>query len=61
LGRGVSGFEYDKALGNGVDGRRIIFNGPGKREPELLNATPNDSLIHIDHLVTLHPVTACGE
>ncbi len=50
----VSGFEYDKALGNGVDGRRIIFNGPGKREPELLKAIANDSLIHIDHLDELY-------
>src|SRR5512140_3427576 len=26
----VSGFEYDKAVRNGVKGENIIFNGPGK-------------------------------
>ncbi len=46
----VSGFEYDKALGNGVDGRNIIFNGPDKTRPDLIKAIENKSLIHIDHL-----------
>ena len=26
----VSGFEYDKAINNGVNGKKIIFNGPDK-------------------------------
>jgi diaminopimelate decarboxylase len=30
----VSGFEYDKALLNGVPGDKIIFNGPDKRYEE---------------------------
>ncbi len=45
----VSGFEYKKAIGNGVPGNQIIFNGPDKREEEITEAINNDSLIHIDH------------
>ena len=45
----VSGFEYQKALGNGVPGNKIIFNGPEKTNEELKLATENGSLIHIDH------------
>ena len=45
----VSGFEYRKALGNGVPGNQIIFNGPAKSREDLLLAIENDSLIHIDH------------
>lgn len=46
----VSGFEYDKAINNNVPGNMIIFNGPGKSEDDLLKASRNNSLIHIDHL-----------
>ncbi|MBB3056734.1 diaminopimelate decarboxylase [Mucilaginibacter gotjawali] len=49
----VSGFEYQKALGNGVPGNKIIFNGPGKSKKDLLLAIENNSLIHIDHLEEL--------
>lgn len=45
----VSGFEYRKALGNGVPGNKIIFNGPEKTNAELELAVNNGSLIHIDH------------
>jgi diaminopimelate decarboxylase len=45
----VSGFEYRKALGNGVPGSQIIFNGPGKSEADLAAAIGQGSLIHIDH------------
>ena len=45
----VSGFEYRKALGNGVPGTKIIFNGPEKTNEELEMAVNNGSLIHIDH------------
>ncbi|HQX72975.1 MAG TPA: hypothetical protein PK298_08725, partial [Chitinophagaceae bacterium] len=45
----VSGFEYRKALGNGVPGNKIIFNGPEKTNEELEMAANNGSLIHIDH------------
>jgi diaminopimelate decarboxylase len=46
----VSGFEYEKALRNGVKGENIIFNGPGKTGDELEKAVRNGSFIHIDHL-----------
>lgn len=52
----VSGFEYDKAISNGVDGKKIIFNGPDKNEADLTKAINNDSLIHIDHLDELYTV-----
>jgi len=52
----VSGFEYDKALSLGVDGKRIIFNGPEKSEADLTKAIKNDSLIHIDHLDELYTI-----
>lgn len=50
----VSGFEYKKAIGNGVPGNKIIFNGPEKTNEELLDAIENDSLIHIDHFDELY-------
>lgn len=49
----VSGFEYQKAIGNGVPGNKIIFNGPNKSKADLLLAIENDSLIHIDHFEEL--------
>ena len=50
----VSGFEYDKAILNGVPGEKIIFNGPDKSVEELDKAVKNGSLIHIDHLDELY-------
>jgi len=50
----VSGFEYRKALGNGVPGNKIIFNGPEKTNEELEMASNNGSLIHIDHFDELY-------
>ena len=50
----VSGFEYKKALGNGVPGSHIIFNGPDKHADEIKLAIENDSLIHIDHFEELY-------
>lgn len=52
----VSGFEYKKALGNGVPGTKIIFNGPEKTDDELQLAITNDSLIHIDHFDELYQI-----
>jgi len=52
----VSGLEYRKALGNGVAGTKIIFNGPGKQRKDLLLAIENDSLIHIDHFDELYTI-----
>ncbi len=57
----VSGFEYDKAIALGVDGRKIIFNGPNKSEEDLSKAMKNDSLIHIDHLDELYTLTELAE
>jgi diaminopimelate decarboxylase len=56
----VSGFEYKKALNNGVTGDKIIFNGPEKSEEDLILAIENNSPIHIDHfdeLFSLNEVT----
>ena len=50
----VSGFEYKKALSNGVPGSNIIFNGPDKHVDEIKLAVENDSLIHIDHFEELY-------
>ncbi len=52
----VSGFEYQKAIHNGVPGNRIIFNGPDKSEADLKEAIRNGSLIHIDHFDELHDI-----
>ncbi|MCB0807392.1 MAG: alanine racemase [Bacteroidales bacterium] len=52
----VSGFEYEKALRNGVEGSKIIFNGPDKTIEDLKKAVEHDSLIHIDHLDELYSV-----
>jgi len=54
----VSGFEYDKALLNGVPGEKIIFNGPNKTTDELRKAAENGSLIHIDHVDELYALIA---
>jgi diaminopimelate decarboxylase len=52
----VSGFEYDKALANGVPGELIIFNGPDKSIEDLRKAIQNSSLIHIDHFDELYDI-----
>lgn len=57
----VSGFEYSKAIANGVDPKKIIFNGPGKTDAELLTAANNGSLIHIDHLDELYQLIDLAE
>ena len=57
----VSGFEYDKAISLGVDGSKIIFNGPEKSEEDLAKAISHDSLIHIDHLDELYLIAELAE
>jgi len=57
----VSGFEYEKALGNGVPGNKIIFNGPDKTEDQLITAARNNSLIHIDHFDELYTLIKISE
>ncbi|MBN2681372.1 MAG: hypothetical protein JXR58_02580 [Bacteroidales bacterium] len=50
----VSGFEYNKALNNGIPGKHIIFNGPEKSSQDLELAVKNESLIHLDHFDELY-------
>jgi diaminopimelate decarboxylase len=50
----VSWFEYEKALNNGIDPKKIIFNGPYKKAEELKAAVVKGSLIHIDHFDELY-------
>ncbi len=57
----VSGFEYEKALGNGVPGNKIIFNGPDKTDEQLMAAARNNSLIHIDHYDELYTLIRLSE
>ncbi len=57
----VSGFEYDKALGNNVSGNKIIFNGPDKSDEDLIKASQNNSLIHIDHYDELYALIRLSE
>lgn len=52
----VSGFEYDKAIANGVDPKKIIYNGPDKNENDLKKAIENESVLHIDHLDELYTI-----
>ncbi|NDP22747.1 MAG: diaminopimelate decarboxylase [Paludibacter sp.] len=57
----VSGFEYDKALGNVGSGNKIIFNGPDKTDEQLIKAAQNGSLIHIDHYDELYSLIRLSE
>ncbi len=57
----VSGFEYDKAIRNGVSGDHIIFNGPDKSMEDLEKAVLNSSLIHIDHFDELYNLIELAE
>jgi len=57
----VSGFEYEKALKNGVPGNKIIFNGPDKTDEQLVTAARNNSLIHIDHFDELYSLIKLSE
>ena len=57
----VSRFEYNKALGNGIEGKNIIFNGPGKSPDDLELAIKNESLIHIDHFDELYTLLELAE
>lgn len=50
----VSGMEYEKARGLGVEGKNIIFNGPAKRKHEIARAITDGARIHIDHLDELY-------
>jgi diaminopimelate decarboxylase len=60
-GEVVSGFEYRKALGNGVPGDKILFNGPAKTDDDLRLAIENSSPIHIDNLDELYTLVGLSE
>jgi len=57
----VSGFEYEKALNNGVPGHQIVFNGPEKSKEMLRLAVKNGSLIHLDHFDELYMLCEVAE
>lgn len=57
----VSGFEYDKAVANGVPGNQILFNGPDKSRKDLEKAIASASLIHIDHFDELYMIMELAE
>lgn len=57
----VSGFEYQKALANGISGDQIIFNGPDKSREDLKLAVKNQSLIHVDHFDELYDLIEISE
>lgn len=46
----VSGFEYEKARGNGVPGNQIIFNGPYKERSDLERAVAEGAMIQVDNI-----------
>lgn len=50
----VSGFEFEKALANGVKGSQILLNGPDKSKDDLIMAIKNNACIHIDHFDELY-------
>ena len=50
----VSGFEFEKALANGVNGSQILFNGPDKSKDDLIMAIKSNACIHIDHFDELY-------
>jgi diaminopimelate decarboxylase len=50
----VSGFEFEKALSLGIDGSKILFNGPEKSEDDLRRAIRHNACIHIDHFDELY-------
>jgi diaminopimelate decarboxylase len=57
----VSGFEYNKALNNGMPGSKIIFNGPDKSREDLEMAIKNNSYIHVDHFDELYTIIELAE
>lgn len=57
----VSIYEYKKALQNGIEGNKIIFNGPDKSVEDLKLAVDNNSLIHIDHFDELYALVGLLE
>lgn len=46
----VSGFEYEKARRNGIEGSKIIFNGPHKERADLERAVNEGAMIQVDNI-----------
>lgn len=57
----VSGFEFDKALRNGVEGGHILFNGPAKSKEDLCLAVSSGACVHIDSLDELYLLSEVSE
>jgi len=57
----VSEFEYDKARRLGVDGGRIIFNGPHKSTSALKKAVEDGARIHLDNFDELYKLIELTE
>ncbi|MBI4647966.1 MAG: alanine racemase [Bacteroidia bacterium] len=57
----VSGFEYEKAKRNGIEGKHIIFNGPYKSAEELSTAIKDNAYIHIDSFDELYLISDLAE
>ncbi len=57
----VSGFEYDKAIANGIPGNKILFNGPDKSKDDLIKAVENGAFIHLDHFDELYELLSIAD
>ncbi|MCK5796268.1 MAG: diaminopimelate decarboxylase, partial [Deltaproteobacteria bacterium] len=57
----VSGFELDKALGHGIPGDHIHFNGPYKPKDVLRKALRIGTIVHIDHFDELADCEAIAD
>lgn len=53
----VSDFEYEKARGNGIEGKNIIFNGPHKERAALERAVNEGAMIQVDNFDELLTLT----
>jgi diaminopimelate decarboxylase len=54
----VSGFEYEKARHNGIEGSKIIFNGPHKERADLERAVNEGAMIQVDNIDELLALAA---
>lgn len=57
----VSGFEYQKAKRNGIQGKNILFNGPDKSREDLIEAVKDGAFIHIDHFEEFYLISDVAE
>lgn len=57
----VSEFEYDKAKQLGVQGSKIIFNGPFKSKEAIKKAILDKAKIHIDHFDEMYLIIETAE